>query len=177
MKPVHQLAAELPALSIRQPWAWFILHIGKDIENRTWRHPPRYRGPLLVHASKGMTKDEYLDASEFALAAVDDSYKGRGIVFPDYKEMQRGGIVGMVDLVDVVTESESPWFMGTLGFVLANPRPLPFTPCKGQLGFFTAKVEPVQARQCPICKHRTDDETCPECWSKGRKIQTREARP
>lgn len=30
-----------------------------------------------------------------------------------------GGIIGMVDL-------DSPWFVGPYGFVLANPRPLPF---------------------------------------------------
>jgi len=23
-------------LSIRQPWAWLIIHGGKDVENRTW---------------------------------------------------------------------------------------------------------------------------------------------
>jgi hypothetical protein len=45
------------ALSIRQPWAWLILHAGKDIENRDW--PTKYRGPFLIHASKGMTRDEY----------------------------------------------------------------------------------------------------------------------
>lgn len=28
---LHQVA-----LSIRQPWAWAILHAGKDIENRDW---------------------------------------------------------------------------------------------------------------------------------------------
>ena len=27
----------MKALSIRQPWAWAILHAGKDIENRDWR--------------------------------------------------------------------------------------------------------------------------------------------
>ena len=49
-----------------------------------------------------------------------------------------GHIVGKVDIVDCVTESESPWFFGRHGFVLANPvafaRPVP---CKGALGFFT----------------------------------------
>ena len=31
----------MKALSIRQPWAWLILHAGKDIENRDWK--PRIR--------------------------------------------------------------------------------------------------------------------------------------
>ena len=45
------------AISIRQPWAWLIVHGWKNIENRMWR--TSYRGPVLIHASKGMTQDEY----------------------------------------------------------------------------------------------------------------------
>src|ERR1017187_9047245 len=36
-------------LSIRQPWAHAILHLGKDVENRSWSTP--YRGSILIHAS------------------------------------------------------------------------------------------------------------------------------
>jgi hypothetical protein len=46
----------MKALSIRQPWAWLILNAGKDIENRDWL--TRFRGPFLIHASKGMTRAE-----------------------------------------------------------------------------------------------------------------------
>lgn len=45
------------ALSIRQSWASLIIKCGKDIENRTW--PTRYRGRILVHAAKGMTRDDH----------------------------------------------------------------------------------------------------------------------
>ncbi len=40
---------KLPVLSIRQPYAWAVVHGIKDIENRSWR--THYRGPLLIHAS------------------------------------------------------------------------------------------------------------------------------
>lgn len=50
------------ALSIRQPWAWHILNSGKDIENRDW--PTRFRGRVLIHASKGMTRAEYEDGQD-----------------------------------------------------------------------------------------------------------------
>jgi len=53
----------LPVLSIRQPWAWAIVHAGKDIENRNW--PTRFRGRFLIHAAKGCTREEYLDACAF----------------------------------------------------------------------------------------------------------------
>jgi hypothetical protein len=44
----------MKALSIRQPWAWLIVHGVKDVENRTWR--TNFRGRFLVHA--GMRFDE-----------------------------------------------------------------------------------------------------------------------
>lgn len=36
------------ALSIRQPWAWLIVHGFKDVEIRSWG--TEYRGLFLVHA-------------------------------------------------------------------------------------------------------------------------------
>lgn len=117
----------MKALSIRQPWAHLIVHHGKDIENRSWH--TNYRGRFLVHASKGMTKEEYAEGYQFALeCGVTD--------LPRYAELQRGGIVGSVELVDSVDASDSPWYMGQKGFVLRNPQFLPFTPYKGQLGLF-----------------------------------------
>lgn len=57
------MSGRIMCLSIRQPWAWAILHAGKDIENRDWA--TRFRGPFLVHAGKGCTRDEYEDAVDF----------------------------------------------------------------------------------------------------------------
>lgn len=119
----------MKAISIRQPWAWLILNAGKDIENRSW--PTRFRGRVLIHASKGMTIDEYEDASGFVEFKVDDR-----LILPGAEELQRGGIVGEVEIVDCVSRSSSPWFVGPYGFVLRNPKPLPFAPCRGSLGFF-----------------------------------------
>jgi len=116
----------MKALSIRQPWAWLILHGGKDIENRTWI--TRFRGPFYVHAAKGMTRQEYDTASDFA--------ESRGIPIPDYHDIDRGGIVGTAYLVDCHSFNESPWFFGPYGFVLEKVNPMPFHPLKGELGFF-----------------------------------------
>lgn len=122
----------LPAISIRQPWAWLILNAGKDIENRDW--PTNFRGRVLIHASKTCTKREYEEALDFMAdrLILQGLYKN----IPSIKGMDRGGIVGSVEIVDCVTASESPWFMGQHGFVLRSPRPLPFVPFKGMLGFF-----------------------------------------
>jgi len=119
----------LLCLSIRQPWAHMILHQGKDIENRTW--PTKVRGRILIHASKGMTHDEWVDAWDFAREDC-----GVAMVDKARCEILRGGIVGSVEIVDCVQHSDSPWFCGPWGFVLRDPQPLAFTPCRGALGFF-----------------------------------------
>jgi len=119
------------ALSIRQPWAWLIVHAGKDIENRCWA--TKFRGRVLVHAAKGMTKREYEDVDEFLYSC---SLPESDILLPEFAELERGGVIGSVEIADCVEDSDSPWFFGKYGFVLRDPKPLPFTPWKGQLGFF-----------------------------------------
>jgi len=117
------------ALSIRQPWANMIFKAGKDIENRDW--PTKVRGRVLIHASKGCTHAERDDALDFAEIVSGVRYT------VDLKTIERGGIVGSVEIIDCVSESKSPWFVGRYGFVLRDPKPLPFfIPWKGRLGFF-----------------------------------------
>lgn len=126
------------ALSVRQPWVWAIFHGGKDIENRGWRYPNpglEFRGPVCIHASSGMTREEFDSAMEFIDEATGGPPAGPGRL-PQARELVRGAIVGVVDVVDVVRKSSSPWWMGPVGLVLANPRAVDPIPCKGQLGFF-----------------------------------------
>jgi hypothetical protein len=121
----------MKTLSIKQPWAWLIANGLKDIENRDWRYPPKFRGPLLIHAGKRPT---ILDDRFIELC------RRRRIMIPD--DLPLGGIVGQAEIVDVVTASSSPWFFGPLGFVLRKARPLSFMPYKGQLGFFEVDYRP-----------------------------------
>ena len=115
------------ALSIRQPWAWAILHAGKDIENRSWQTD--FRGPVCIHASAGMTKREYLEFE--GLYGLDHRW-----TIPEPADLPRGGIVGTARIVDCVARHPSPWFFGRWGFVLADARPVDLIPVKGCLGFF-----------------------------------------
>lgn len=49
---------EIPkALSLRQPWAWAVVHGYKDVENRSWS--TKHRGPLLIHASKQLDPEGF----------------------------------------------------------------------------------------------------------------------
>lgn len=149
----------MKVLSIRQPWAWLIIRpdivdpstriasLGRDLkdyENRDW--PTRFRGRFLIHAGKGMTRDEYEDALDSAMTAV------RGVIptFPAFQDLPRGGIVGEAEIIDCVDTNTldakgerypSPWLFGRFGFKLANAKPLPFFPCRGALGFWDAPAE------------------------------------
>jgi hypothetical protein len=122
------------ALSLIQPWAWLVLHAGKDIENRVWN--TRFRGEFLIHASKGMTADDYIGARD--LAASIDPALARSM--PPLAQVERGGIVGIATLVDVLPPTETPrapWHMpGQYGFRLRSVHPLPFLPCKGSRGWW-----------------------------------------
>lgn len=113
----------MKALSIQQPWAWLIVNGPKDIENRTWYTP--FRGRVYVHAGKKALYTSTVPDWERFDAQYWASRPGLG------------AIVGEVDIVDCVKASDSPWFQGPYGFVLANPvayaEPIP---CRGRLGFF-----------------------------------------
>jgi hypothetical protein len=125
------------ALSVRAPWWWYILHAGKDIENRTWS--TNFRGTVYLHASKWWRAEDVLidsvDADQMSLRG--GTFETPGFEFAEMKAAG-GCIVGTVDVVDCVRQSASPWCQGDFGFVLRNPvafaKPVP---CRGMQRFFT----------------------------------------
>ena len=38
----------MKALTLRHPWAWAIVHCGKDVENRTWKPVGLEKGDFLA---------------------------------------------------------------------------------------------------------------------------------
>lgn len=132
-----------------QPWAWLIVRPDvvdllarielrktrgiKPIENRVWS--TRYRGRFLVHASQRMTRADYESAADFA------ELVSRGAIeVPPFESIQRGGIVGVASLVDVLpleVRPSEPWRMpNQFGWVVADVDPVPFRPCKGARGWW-----------------------------------------
>lgn len=122
----------MKAITVRQPWAWAIIHAGKNIENRSW--PTNFRGPVAIHASKGLSRREYEELLEYLPRRFRKDA-------PPFEEVPRGAILGLVDIVDCVTESKSRWFFGEYGFVLKNPRPIKPIYCSGALSFWNVPPE------------------------------------
>lgn len=129
-------------LTVRQPWAWAIIHGGKDVENRVRNIAGSYRGPVAIHvgqeidthaiATPSRIHPSFREAAERYMAANTDPLAGSPWMGG------RGHIIGVVDLVDVHSPSDalflpaadvegvcSPWAEpGAHHLVLANPREL-----------------------------------------------------
>jgi hypothetical protein len=128
--------AELPdlALSVRQPWAWAIIHAGKRLENRS-AHAIRMGGMkpgrICIHASKGMTQDEYESGAE----SISFNSIGKAVC-PRPDALIRGGIIGVVTVTGKINESRDRWFCGPWALVLEGPEACEPIPCVGELGYF-----------------------------------------
>jgi hypothetical protein len=112
----------MKALTVRQPWASLITAGLKDVENRTWR--TNFRGTLLVHAGR-VDRLPMLEFGHLLTAAP--------LV---------GAVVGTVEVVDCVRDSESPWAIpGQWHWTLDDPQPLaePVL-CRGWLGLWDVAV-------------------------------------
>lgn len=143
------------ALTVQQPWAWAIVHGGKDVENRT--QASHYRGPLAIHAGARLSErgclmlPELLDLTRPDLLATYAE-----------QELTYGAFIGVVDQVgshlavgdDLAVCCSSVW--GETSYVehggrtrrdvfhreLENPRPLEQPiPCTGQRGLWTPPAE------------------------------------
>lgn len=123
----------MKALTVKQPWAHSIIHLGKDVENRS--RPTKYRGLLYIHAGK-----------THAQAGI-DFLRSRG-QWPAPTAGTLGMVIGTVDVVgchhadECAADDEghmcSPWAMaGYHHWELKHPRPLatPF-PMQGKLGIW-----------------------------------------
>lgn len=81
----------MKALTVRQPWAWAIIHGGKNVENRGAGFTKTYRGPLLIHASGAWSERGRLDAR------VDNAY--RRVAGVGERDLDRKPIMGKPDHV------------------------------------------------------------------------------
>jgi len=125
------------ALTIREPWAWFIVNGYKDVENRSWGPSEERVGErFFVHTSqKRLTKSDFEDFLDIVKEMKIKRYPKSidGFVY--------GAIIGSVVLKDVVKNSKSEWAgRGSVHWVLSNPRKIAPKKMKGMLGLFRVKI-------------------------------------
>jgi hypothetical protein len=121
------------AIAIRQPFAWAVIHGGKDVENHNQRAAFQFKPAIgervLIHASEGMTAAEYENAAAF-MASI-------GVRCPQREALQFGGVIGSAFVHDIVAFSDSLWFRkGATALAFSHARPQPFMPVCGRSGLF-----------------------------------------
>ena len=120
-------------LSVRQPWAWLIVNALKDVENRG--RICNHRGELYIHASK--TYDDTANFERIKRMINDPTAYEKFLDAPMQENgILLGGIVGKVQMISCVTESDSPWFEGQYGYVFKKPEVIPFRALRGFPGIF-----------------------------------------
>lgn len=125
---------EIKTLSIKQPWAWAIIHAGKDIENRTWR--TSFRGKVLIHASNSFDEKAYDH-----LYANKEKYGIKLMPTKEYMIKNSGGLYGLVEITAIRRGVQSVWKdKNSFGWILKNPIALKFVEAKGQLGLFPTEL-------------------------------------
>jgi hypothetical protein len=124
-------ASAVRVLTVRQPHAHLLVHGSvnagfKDVENRS--KPTRYRGTLLIQASAKVDQAAYAE------------YLAQGIELPPGGELATGAIIGSVQVIGCVRNSQSRWAIPCYWHWLTSaPHPAePVIPIKGQLSMFPA---------------------------------------
>lgn len=141
----------MKALTVRHPWAWAIIHGGKDVENRS--RPTKYRGLLHIHAGKAMDFDAFTFP---ALEAAEERYLWKGVagVFGELNQIDLstcGDVIGTVEVTGCHDWREcgpgegmcSAWAMEDYyHWELSNPQPIETYAATGKLGIWN--MEPAQ---------------------------------
>lgn len=123
----------MKALTIKQPYAYFVACGVKDIENRSWK--TNYRGRILIHAGSKEVENGYENLT--------DSQKHK-VRFHKGEKSYLSAIIGSVEIVDCVQNHPSVWAeKGKWNWVLANPIVFkkPIANVRGQLSLWEYKGE------------------------------------
>lgn len=119
----------MKAITIKQPWASFILRGFKDVENRYWKTD--FRGKVLIHTSKSFDDEFYFTEAQKTSIPAGTSIKKGDLPF--------GAIVGEVEIIDCINNSSSVWAAkGQYHFILKNAilYPEPILNVRGNVKFW-----------------------------------------
>ena len=144
------------ALSLTQPWAWVVVYLNKDIENRKRRI--FYKEPFYIHATKVMTYEYYIEVIYLC-----KQWSAPIELIPSFEEMLTmcGGIVGQTRITDILPKTGQvarTWHMrDQWGHVLVDTKAVDFFPCKGNQGLWEAEhiYDAIAARKEATCPSAT----------------------
>lgn len=146
----------MKAITVKQPYAKLIASGIKNIENRTWK--TNYRGRILIHAaSNSCTWQKVINTLS---EAAKEYFMKHGLNGAWVRNLEKGAIIGSVEIVDCVRDSSSIWALPDhWHWVLANPVLFdePIRNVKGKLSFWNypvAKVVPLDDL-CSVCGYFT----------------------
>lgn len=149
-----QLPLTLPkgitkSLSFKQPFAWLIANGYLLVDDRSWATD--YRGPILIHASKGLYETYY-----------DHLFHHTDIPLPARDQLEFGGVVGMANLILCAQSHKLPADLhptqrahfknvhgDSYGLLFDQAQPLPLMPCRGQLKIFELDFDALQSAPPP----------------------------
>lgn len=99
----------MKTLSVKQPWAYLLCAGVKDIENRTWKLPEKYKGErVLIHASADRKLD-YGILTRKQYNGMLDNVSFKETEFPFNDKLNRSAIIGSVRFVDCIINHPSIW--------------------------------------------------------------------
>lgn len=145
----------MKVITVRQPWAWAIIHGGKDVENRSRNIVGDYRGGVAIHAGLGWSEDGAEDwevrramrSDELGYPADDSETWAGESAYDGDPRFVHGAIIGTVNLWAVhratpgnlcCPRGKGRWAMADHWHLcLNNPQPLAKPiPAKGRLGLW-----------------------------------------
>mgnify|MGYP002347029772 CR=1 FL=1 len=105
----------MKTISLRQPLAYLICSGIKDIENRTWKLPEKYKNErVLIHASV-KPNISILDSSVVFSEWQWNYLKGFDMLLPFFQfKLATSAIIGSVEIVDCVINHPSIWAEKTM---------------------------------------------------------------
>lgn len=135
----------MKALTLTQPWATLVAIGAKEIETRSWH--TSYRGPLAIHAAKGLAGMKRIEFSQLCLLTEPFRTALRAAGYYDSDSFPRGRVLATCELVDCLEtqaievgepeRSFGDYSYGRFAWLLENIRRLPGpVPAKGALGLW-----------------------------------------
>ena len=126
----------MKAVTLIRPWGYAIAHLGKDIENRTWNCYLQPGEELAIHSGK-----KWDDA---ALPFIQTIHPG--LELPP-EALFQGVIIAIARFDGNCTRSNSPWFMGPIGWKLSNVQAIEPVECRGAQGLWTVPTDVAEVVQ------------------------------